>query len=66
MMYKDRNTNKYSETYTWYLTLKPLNPWNVAPGNEERTNESISNSFCLANHHSEYILKGMPPVKRRK
>lgn len=52
--------------FTWYLMLKPLDPWNVAPGNEERKNESINNSFCLANHHSENILNGIPPVHERE
>ncbi len=59
------NCNKYYKVidFTWYLTLKPLHPWNVAPGNEERINESIRENFSLANHHSENIGNGMPPTQ---
>jgi len=41
--------------------LKPLHPWHLAPGNEERINESISENFCLDSHHSENTGNGMPP-----
>lgn len=46
---------------TWYLTLNPLHPWNIAPGNEEWINESIIENFSFANHHLEKIRKGIPP-----
>jgi hypothetical protein len=46
---------------TWYLMLKPLYPWHLAPRNEDRINESISENFCLDNHHSENTGNGIPP-----
>lgn len=46
---------------TWYLILKPLHPWHLAPRNEARINESISENFCLDNHHSENTGNGIPP-----
>ena len=42
--------------------LKPLHPWHLAPRNEARTNESISENFCLDNHHSENTGNGIPPI----
>jgi hypothetical protein len=41
--------------------LKPLYPWHLAPQNEDRINESISENFCLDNHHSENTGNGIPP-----
>jgi len=41
--------------------LKPLHPWHLAPRNEERIKESISENFCLDSHHSENTGNGMPP-----
>jgi hypothetical protein len=52
--------------FTWYLTLKPLHPWNAAPGKDDRINESIAENFSIANHHSENIGKGIPPTETQK
>lgn len=41
--------------------LKPLHPWHVAPGKEDRINESIAENFSLDNHHSENTGNGIPP-----
>lgn len=49
--------------FTWYLTLNPLHPWNVAPGNEDRINESIAENFSLASHHSENMGNEIPPTQ---
>lgn len=52
--------------YTWYLTLNPLHPSNIAPGNDESTNESIAENFSLDNHHSENIGNGIPPENSKE
>ena len=59
---KMEHVNKISHGFTWYLTLNPLQPWNVEPGNEDRINVSIVENFSLANHHSENIGNGIPPT----
>lgn len=41
--------------------LKPLHPWHLAPGKEDRTNESIAENFSFDSHHSENTGNGMPP-----
>lgn len=37
--------------------------WNIAPGNDDRTNESIAENVSLDNHHSENIGNGIPPAQ---
>lgn len=62
MNFKKSKMYSDSQENTWYLELKPLQPWNVAPGNEDRMKTSIVQNFSLANHHSEKIGNGIPPT----
>ena len=40
-----------------------MHPWKVASENEDTINESMAENFSLANHHSENIGNGIPPIE---